>query len=118
MPKPVFYGFTEHINIKEKFTLKKKFRFAENPLSREETLLLRKHGTRLVALKENAIVSSGEDDRHFVQVVTNGEQPTTKLERAWLKYQHALEEEERLKGEWLAERKQSPENEEYLKSRF
>ena len=119
MPKPVFYGFTEDIDIGEKFPLRT-FKFVDDPLSREERQLLEKHWAKLVALIEGNMVSSDRRDQHFVTVFKEkkGEQPTTKLELAWLKYRVAREEEDRLKALWLEKRKKSPEYKEYLKSRF
>jgi uncharacterized protein YifE (UPF0438 family) len=118
MPAPVFYQVIEDIDFKEQFALKKEFKFVEDPLSWGEKRLLRRVGTKLQALIDGAIISTGPDDQHFVEVCKNNAEPNTKRERAWLKYHAALKEEKRLEAQWLTQKKASPEYEEYLKSRF
>jgi uncharacterized protein YifE (UPF0438 family) len=103
--------------FQRKITLRT-FKFVEAPLSSEEKRLLQRVGTKLQALIDGAIVSTGADDQHFVEVCKNNGEPNTRRERAWLKYRAALEEEKRLKAIWFAQRKKSPEYKEYLKSRF
>jgi uncharacterized protein YifE (UPF0438 family) len=117
MTAPVFYQVVEDIDFKEKFPLKREFKFVEDPLSWVEKRLLRRVGTKLQALIDGAIVSTGADDQHFVAVCKNNAEPNTRRERAWLKY-HAALAEERLEANWLEEKKKSAEYEEYLKSRF
>lgn len=116
MPNIVHYQ--EEINLNEEFTIKEEFKFTKNPLSWEEKRMLRRKGIYLQALLEKTIISIGVEDQHFVEVCKNNGEPTTPLERAWLRYHAALEEEERLKAKWFEEKKNSTEYEEYLKSRF
>lgn len=114
---PNIVEYKEEINLRETFTIRQ-FKFAKDPLSWEERLLLRRIGTRLQALIDRAIVSLGAEDRQFVEVCTKNGEPTTTRERLWLKYHAALAEEKRLEAKWLEEKKKSAEYEEYLKSRF
>lgn len=114
---PVFYQIPVNFNMREKFELKK-LRHAEYSITWEEKRMIRRHGTKLQALMDGTILSTGAEDKHFVEVCKGKVEPTTKIERAWLSYLSTLEEEKKLEAIWLAQKKDSPEYEEYLKSRF
>lgn len=114
---PAFYQVPPNFNMEEKFVLKK-LKHAEYSLSGEEIRLIQRHGTKLQALMDETIFSTGADDKHFVEVCKGKAEPTTEIERVWLTYLSTLEEEKRLEDIWLEQKKNSPEYEEYFKSRF
>lgn len=105
------------LNLKKRFDIKK-FKYTKTRLTRHERILLRREGVKLQAFVEGAASSTSVEYKHFMKVCAHDADPETAEERMWVKYQSMLEDEKQLREAHRRELINSPERDEYMKSRF
>jgi uncharacterized protein YifE (UPF0438 family) len=105
------------LNLKEKFQVEN-LRYTKIRLTGRERKLLEKHGTRLQAFADGSARSTSDEYLHFMKVHSREADAKTPKEHAWLKYQSMLENNIHLREASRQERIQSPERDEYIRSRL
>ncbi len=117
MPPIELYQVPEGLNLRERYRLKR-FKYTGIKFSGSEKVFLRKHGTAPNALWDGTMTPITQRQKHFVDACSGITDPNTEEERIWLKYVSMLSDEKRLADARRQELINSPEREEYIKSRL